>query len=98
MSVLTAMAVALMVCGVTGHLTRRIPRYRGLGLVGIAEGLLSIQSIREGDWLRALLLGAVCAVCLYGWWRGGGGDGTRRRLRHLRRHFQGVRRTAPTLA
>jgi hypothetical protein len=39
--------------------------------------------------------GAVCVACAWVWWNGGGGDGTKRRLRSAARVFRGVRRTAP---
>jgi threonine/homoserine/homoserine lactone efflux protein len=43
-----------------------------------------------GQFLGALYF----AYFAYQWWKGGGGDGTKRRLRKLRR-FLPVRRTAP---
>ena len=38
---------------------------------------------------------ALGAWSAWSWWHGGGGDGTRRRLKSWARRFQGVRRTAP---
>jgi hypothetical protein len=98
MHMLTAMALAILVGALAGLLTKRIPLHRVCGLLGVSNGLISIQSIREGHVLVALLHGAVCAGCFYAWWHGGGGDDTRRKLRQFRRRFEGVRRTAPTAA
>ncbi|MFJ4735232.1 hypothetical protein ACIP6V_23660 [Streptomyces sp. NPDC088770] len=98
MPLLIVIGGGLLACAVAGCLTGRIARHTAAGLTGPANGLISLQSIREGLWLAAVFNGAVCAFCLYVWWHGGGGDDTRRRLRQLRRSFKAVRRTAPTTA
>ncbi|WP_326804911.1 hypothetical protein OIE49_29440 [Streptomyces sp. NBC_01788] len=98
MPLLIVIGGGLLACAVAGRLTGRIAPHTTAGLAGLANSLISIQSIREGLWLTGLFNGAVCAFCLYVWWHGGGGDGTRRRLRQLRRSFKAVRRTAPTSA
>ncbi|MFF0597853.1 hypothetical protein [Streptomyces antibioticus] len=90
------MTVALL--AFAGVLSRRLTDRQADGLLGVGNGLCGWDAIRSGVWPVALVNGAVCAVCLWRWWSGGGGDGTRRRLRRLARRFQGVRRTAPATA
>lgn len=41
---------------------------------------------------------AVFAWCAYMWWKSGGGDDTKRRLRKLKKLFEPTRRTAPVMA
>lgn len=61
--------------------------------VGTALHLVGVV-IRD-DLFHAVLDAGALAWCLWLWWNDGGGDGTRRRLRHWVRTFQGTRRTAP---
>lgn len=63
---------------------------------GAGWSLLALDSFQSGHVPSAVLSAGLAAVDLYRWWNGGGGDGTRRRLRALAGRFQGVRRTAPT--
>lgn len=47
-------------------------------------------------WTFMVYLNAgVAAWCAWDWWKGGGGDDTKRRLKRWASRFQGVRRTAP---
>ncbi|MFD1656952.1 hypothetical protein ACFSL4_01555 [Streptomyces caeni] len=95
MSVLSALALGLVVSAITGVITKRLRFHQGDGLMAIAFALWGLNDLRGGRSFWALFDAACCAFYAYGWWHGGGGDGTRRRLRRLRRRFQGVRRTAP---
>jgi membrane protein implicated in regulation of membrane protease activity len=67
-----------------------------------ANGLIALGCIPAvaaaalgGATTVASVFAAMGAVNAWLWWNGGGGDGTRRRLRRWARRFQGVRRTAP---
>lgn len=95
MTVLMSASLALLVVGLAGSVVHRIQFHTASGLYALAMVLQGVAAIREGDHLWALFDAALCGYFAYGWWHGGGGDGTRRRLRGLARRFQGVRRTAP---
>jgi hypothetical protein len=58
-------------------------------------GLHLIGVVIRDELFYAVMDAGVFAWCLWHWWNNGGGDGTRRRLRHWARKFQGTRRTAP---
>jgi len=88
-------AIAVLVFSHAAWITGRIRSHESAGLDAIGEGMLSIVAIRAGEHFWAVWFAALCVLSARTWWRGGGGDGTKRRLRSLRRAFQGVRRTAP---
>lgn len=98
MPVLDAIGLGVALFAVAGCLTGRVSSARIDFLFGVANGLYALQGVRGGHWLGAVISGAFSAYCFYAWWHGGGGDHTRRRLRQLRRRFEGVRRTAPATA
>ncbi|MEV6791297.1 hypothetical protein AB0M87_04690 [Streptomyces sp. NPDC051320] len=98
MSVLSATGLALILCALAGSLTGRLARHNVFGLDAIAWGLFGIQDAREGSWPWALVMAGGCAYLAWKWWTGGGGDGTKRRLRQLGKLFQPTRRTAPSPA
>ena len=61
----------------------------------IASTVAGVVSAYQG-WTVALYMAAVAAaLSAWAWWHGGGGDGTRRRLKLWAGRFRGVRRTAP---
>lgn len=59
--------------------------------------LLYFASALQHDALAQVIDAAFFAVWAYQWWKGGGGNGTKRRLKKLARKFTPVRRTAPQL-
>jgi hypothetical protein len=62
-------------------------------------GAVAMVAYAFFEWtLVGYLNAASTALHAWAWWHGGGGDGTRRRLKKWGRRFQGVRRTAPTTA
>lgn len=68
-------------------------QYYGWAAVLLAGGF--VVSFAVG-WTGLMYAHAgVAAWCAWVWWNGGGGDGTRRRLKRWAGRFQGVRRTAP---
>ncbi len=73
-----------------------VPIWRTAGVFAVANAVAIVIGVRKGEHFGAGLNGAVCVWCAWAWWHGGGGDGTRRRLRSLGRAFRGVRRTAPS--
>ncbi|MFD8901275.1 hypothetical protein [Streptomyces ardesiacus] len=48
-----------------------------------------------GNTVAASISAGAAACFAWMWWNGGGGDGTKRRVRKWARRFRGVRRTAP---
>lgn len=54
-----------------------------------------IVSVAVHNQITASINAASTAIAAYMWWRDGGGDDTKRRLRRWARKFHGVRRTAP---
>lgn len=98
MTFLEALGWAVLVLAVAGRLTRRIKTYRCNGLLAVAFGFWTLDDIVQQDWLWALYQSGLTALEIWLWWRGGGGDDTKRRLRQLRQAFTPVRRTAPAVA
>ncbi|MEL3944836.1 hypothetical protein [Streptomyces sp. LNU-CPARS28] len=93
--VLSALGAGLSVIGIIGLFTTVLANHHACGIIAVANALYAVENIREGDHLWAVFDTAVCAYFAWCWWHGGGGDGTRRRLRSWARRFRGVRRTAP---
>jgi type II secretory pathway pseudopilin PulG len=85
----------LIAVAVFGLMAGRISLSHSLLLAAAANALLCAENARMGHRALASVNAASCAVCLWTWWHRGGGDGTKRRIRSLRRRFTGVRRTAP---
>lgn len=71
------------------------PQRHVAGLFAVANGLYAVANFAGGNRAWGTFASGTCAYCVYRWWNGGGGDGTKRRLRALRNRFAGVRRTAP---
>ncbi|MET8681982.1 hypothetical protein ABZW18_31500 [Streptomyces sp. NPDC004647] len=95
MSVLHALALAVYLVSVAAVVAGRCRFPAFYGGIAITCALCTLDALRTGDTATAVTTGAVCAWCAYLWWHGGGGDGTRRRLRTWRSRFHAVRRTAP---
>lgn len=89
---LASLGAGFAVCGILCLALRR-PR-TGYGLLTLAYTALGVSRLMEQDGLAAVDAG-LAAGCAWAWWKHGGGDGTRRRLRRAARAFRGVRRTAP---
>jgi hypothetical protein len=80
-----------VLAGLFGRLTR--PQVSGIVALGCIPSIVAF--VLDGATVVASVFAALGAINAWGWWNGGGGDGTRRRLRKWARRFQGVRRTAP---
>jgi hypothetical protein len=74
-----------------------LPRRQADGWCAVAAGVLAAAYGLLGCVFLNRYCTAYCAVSAWAWWRHGGGDGTKRRLRALAARFRGVRRTAPSL-
>ena len=81
---------ALLACFL-GRLSR--PQCSGIVALGCIPFVVGFAL--DGATSVASAFAALGAINAWGWWHGGGGDGTRRRLKSWARRFQGVRRTAP---
>lgn len=95
---LTVIGSALVVCGLIGAFSGRLRRYQCDGLYALSFVPFEIYSVRTGNRFWIVVDAVGFAVFAYRWWTGGGGDGTRRRLRSLRPRFTPSRRTAPQSA
>ncbi|CQR59235.1 hypothetical protein [Streptomyces leeuwenhoekii] len=74
----------------------RITRTQSSGIVAIGCIPSIVAFVLDGTTSSASVFAALGAINAWIWWQGGGGDGTRRRLKSWGRRFQGVRRTAPS--
>ncbi len=96
-SFLLGVGWALLACDVAVWVA--LPQRRQVGrlLMAATNAVFALADFLIREPLGALNA-AACGYYLWAWWRGGGGDGTRRRLRRLRERFTPVRRTAPAAA
>lgn len=76
----------------------RISTPQASGIIALGCIPFIIGFALDGATSVASSFAALGALNAWGWWHGGGGDGTRRRLKSWARRFQGVRRTAPSHA
>lgn len=76
----------------------RISKTQFYGWACIANVFFTTGVALSGARFMAPFNVAVASWCAWVWWRDGGGDGTRRRLKEWASRFQGVRRTAPSHA
>lgn len=73
----------------------RISRVQSSGIVALGCIPSVVAFVMEGTTTMASVFAALGSINAWIWWNGGGGDGTRRRLKAWTSRFQGVRRTAP---
>lgn len=97
-SILTCTAIAITCCGLAALFTRRLPLYQINGLMSLGNALSALSNILTADTTAASVSAGFAALSGWLWWKGGGGDDTKRRLKRWARRFQGVRRTAPSHA
>ncbi len=95
-AVMTATALIFLVF--VGRWTGRISGHTFHGWCAIANGINLVACVVLDFPATALINAAAFALAAWMWWNGGGGDGTKRRLRRWAARFQGVRRTAPAAA
>lgn len=95
MDVLMVVVTAGNIVGFPCLVLRLVPIWRTAGVFAVGNGAGAVDELLHGQHLMFAFNGSMCLGCAWTWWKGGGGDGTRRRLRSLARVFRGVRRTAP---
>ncbi|MEU8682923.1 hypothetical protein [Streptomyces sp. NPDC048611] len=86
----TLFALALI-----GQLFAALEPYEADGVRAIGCLLLGLSAAPSGDPVAVAIDASLFAYSVYRWWTGGGGDGTKRRLRSAWQAFVPVRRTAP---
>lgn len=89
----TGMSVVML--ALTARSARRIPDTATYGLLALSQVIMCIGGFITQSTVGGSISGAAAGYLGWKWWDGGGGDGTRRRLRRWARRFHGVRRTAP---
>jgi len=86
----------LFLClGALAHHKGLITKHDLSGVAALATVPSIVAFCLDGITHMASFFSALGAVNAWIWWNGGGGDGTRRRLKSWAGRFQGVRRTAP---
>ena len=93
--ILTAIAAAIAVAAIAVWLTHHISACALNALLSVSNLLNLVSNVIRHNTVMASWAAGVLAVTLWLWWKNGGGDNTRRRLRRWARKFQPVRRTAP---
>lgn len=93
---LPGFGVAILVCAGAAFWSGRLKFHQFQGLCALANFAFAIDGVTTHFSVVASINAASGAVSAYLWWKGGGGDETKRRLRKLRRSFTGSRRTAPS--
>lgn len=74
----------------------RISKTQSSGIIALGCIPSIVAFVLDGTTSAASVFAALGAINAWIWWQGGGGDGTRRRLRSWASRFRGVRRTAPS--
>jgi hypothetical protein len=87
--------MALVVGGLAARAFGWIPDHTAWGFMALSQVPIGVANFLIGHTAAASISAAGSAWMAWKWWNGGGGDGTRRRLRSLAQRFRGVRRTAP---
>jgi len=94
-SPLESAGTALSLCALAAFITRRIKSHQCNGMLALSDFLFVLHDLADGRFGSAVVSGTIGAWFALSWWRGGGGDDTKRRLRKLREKFTPARRTAP---
>lgn len=92
---LIAAAIGILLASLAAFLLGRIDWRTVHGGSAAANALVLLGNVIDGSTTLASFSAALMALSLWQWWNGGGGDGTKRRLRSWARQFRPVRRTAP---
>ncbi|MFK0172621.1 hypothetical protein ACIQU5_27875 [Streptomyces sp. NPDC090306] len=90
------LGTVLAACCPIGVILGRLRAHQAWGTLALAWLLSWLQDVADGRRAVSYVDAALVAWCAWRWWKGGGGDNTRLRLRRLARRFTPVRRTAPT--
>ncbi|MFI6055909.1 hypothetical protein ACIBCO_38270 [Streptomyces violascens] len=95
---LFGMGAALTLCALVAAWTGRLTERPCYALLTLSFLLMLIGDLHQGNAPSAIVNAALTAYFAWRWWKNGGGDDTKRRLRGLARRVTPVRRTAPTTA
>jgi hypothetical protein len=87
--------LAIMAGALLARALRRISETTTYGVMALSQVVSCLGGFVAGNTVAASISGAGAGYLAWQWRNGGGGDGTRRRLRKWGRRFRGVRRTAP---
>lgn len=90
--------VSIQCCTMIAQMTGRLTMKQS----NLTMAVLSTMNTVAAHLIHVLILqythAALAAAFWALWWFTGGGDDTKRRLRELKKKFEGVRRTAPVMA
>ncbi|WP_329474176.1 hypothetical protein OIE75_41040 (plasmid) [Streptomyces sp. NBC_01723] len=78
--------------------TGRFRKHHIYGVMSVGYLLYTVSNFLLQDTVSAGMGAGFTTVFGWLWWKGGGGDNTKRRLKSWASRFQGVRRTAPSHA
>lgn len=92
---LAAAGCSLLAVSLAAYATGRISQHALNGLLTVCNSLNLASAVLRNDRITGGIVAGALALSAWLWWHGGGGDGTKRRLRSWGRKFTGVRRTAP---
>lgn len=96
--VFVVLYAAAITASTLAWLTGRLAVVWHNGLMTVVNAVCLVVSIHLEWTTNSPIAAASTALHAWLWWNGGGGDGTRRRLKSWASRFQGVRRTAPSHA
>lgn len=91
----TVAAGIILAAAVIARVSGRIASRTLYALVGVSQLINVVNAATHDSPVAGSVNAAGFALSAWLWWRDGGGDDTKRRLRRRARKFEGVRRTAP---
>jgi len=90
--------LVILLAGAVGLVRTDVHDHQAYGLASVGLFVQVVACVLAHLMTVAALDTSTGTYAAYMWWKGGGGDGTRRRLRSIGRLFSGTRRTAPASA
>ncbi|RSN50532.1 hypothetical protein DMH12_24940 [Streptomyces sp. WAC 04229] len=87
---------ALSAVAAFAYVTGRFRKHHIYGVMSVGYLLYTLGNVLSQDTVSAGMGAGFTTILGWLWWKGGGGDDTKRRLKSWASRFQGVRRTAPT--
>jgi hypothetical protein len=91
----TMAAAVILAAAVVARMNGRIGNRALYALVGVSQFINLVNAAVHSSPVAGSINAAGFALSVWLWWRDGGGDDTKRRLRRWARKCEGVRRTAP---
>lgn len=90
---LFALCAVIIILAFRGHVTYKVASL----IISMIWAIYTVVDVMTGQHIASYIDAVMCVGYLYQWWKHGGGDDTKRRLRRLKRAFTPVRRTAPSM-